>query len=121
MQGSDGNNKTNVLLVWVGGSFVTQKIIPNDIDVVVFLESAIIDEYEPELKTAFKFPTSKKRYNVDAYMVRVYPVASQNFALTQSDRLDWLSFWTKTAPNRAGVSSRKGFLELNVRYDEVKI
>lgn len=110
-----------MLLVWVGVSFVTQKIIPNDIDVVVFLESAIIDEYEPELKTAFKFPTSKKRYNVDAYMVRVYPVASQNFALTQSDRLDWLSFWTKTAPNRAGVSSRKGFLELNVRYDEVKI
>jgi len=115
--------KTNMemLLIWVGGSFVTQKARPNDVDVVVFLESSIIDQYETALKSAFKFPASKEKYKVDAYIIRVYPEYNRNFALTQSDRLDWLNFWTKTAPNGAGVRNKKGFLEINIRYDEIKI
>lgn len=112
---------TEALVVWVGGSFVTQKVKPNDVDVVVFLETSIIDRFESELKAAFKFPASKTKYNVDAYVVRVYPESDRNFALTQSDRLDWLNFWTKTDPNRAGISHKKGFLETTVRYVEVKI
>ena len=98
---------------------MTRKVKPNDLDVVVFLESLIIDKYASALKSGFKFPASKENYNVDAYLVRVYPASDQNFLLTQSDRLDWLTFWTKTAPNRSGVSSGKGFLELNILYDEV--
>ncbi|MCX6278592.1 MAG: hypothetical protein NT004_10890 [Bacteroidetes bacterium] len=50
------------LIQWIDGSFVTKKNIPNDIDVVTFID------YNADYDLSkFVYPESIEKYNVDGY------------------------------------------------------
>lgn len=99
------------LTVWVNGSFVTKKANPRDIDVVTFIPWQQAEQFSKELKK-FSKPAVAANYGVDGYLVRVYELEHKLHILTHSDRIHWLSDFTRTQPNRSGKRFKKGFLEI---------
>ena len=93
---------TDDVLFWIDGSFVTQKIKPNDIDVVIFVNFQYFKSKENQL-TALK----ERQEFVDLYYVKVFPEHHPNCHLTNLDKLDWLHFFTTDRKNK-----KKGFIEL---------
>jgi hypothetical protein len=57
--------------LWFDGSFVTEKCDPDDIDLVVILDSASLENLTPEqqqtVRHLFHQPSSKAKYNCDVY------------------------------------------------------
>ncbi|MEO6721908.1 MAG: hypothetical protein ABIN67_16185 [Ferruginibacter sp.] len=101
----------NGLIQWVDGSFVTKMPKPNDIDIVSFIDFQIISSLGNKLQS-FKYPASETIFQVDAYIVPVYPIGHHHFYLTQHDKAYWIDMFDKTRRNRAGNRLSKGFLEI---------
>src|SRR5882672_9355444 len=57
---------------WLDGSFVTKKPKPADIDLVTFIQLEVAETRERELKQ-FIYPASLANYQIDGYIVVVYP------------------------------------------------
>ncbi len=108
----------NEILLWIDGSFVTKKINPADIDVVMFLDDAISQQHKAPLEL-FKYPRSLELFSVDAYVVNVFSENHPNHFVTRADRAHWLEWFSKTATNRYGKKMPKGFLELNISQHEI--
>jgi hypothetical protein len=93
--------------VWVGGSFITRKVNPSDLDFVIFLDVDCYNRHEE--KTAF---FRQQRYLpaklLDGYFVQVYPVEHRRYNWYESDRLRWLQDF---GTNLAG--RKKGIIQLN--------
>lgn len=108
------------ILQWVNGGFVTKakdKAHPKDIDIVTFLAHSVYDQLDRANNKAlqgFKYPVSVANYQVDGYIVKVYPPTHRFHALTQGDRLDWLHRFSRTKADRKGVKHEKGFIELSL-------
>lgn len=70
--------------VWFDGSFVTEKIDPDDIDLVVVLDAdsvaALTDQQQLSVQQLFDNPLSKAKYNCDVYCVL-------------NTELAWVSYW----------------------------
>lgn len=92
--------------VWVDGSFVTKKLNPKDLDVVVFLEYEVYEMREKKLMhlMAVSFDTLR----IDAYFVKVYQRSHPLLPVTMINRNDWFEFFTTTRGE-----NKKGFLKLN--------
>ena len=88
--------------VWINGSFVTQKVNPNDIDIVVFLNYQHLASKEISL-SSFK----EKQESIDLYYVKVFPENHENFELARFDYLHWFHFFTANRKNK-----KKGFIQL---------
>jgi len=88
--------------VWINGSFVTKKVDPKDIDIVVFLNYKHLSSKEIIL-SSFK----EKQEYVDLYYVKVFPENHENFELTRFDCLHWFHFFTTNRKNK-----KKGFIQL---------
>ena len=99
------------ITIWVNGSYVTKKLNPKDIDVVVFIHWKIVEANIKELKS-FTRPEVLANYGVDSYLVRVYEKGHQLNVITHSDRIHWLYDFSRTQPNRRGKTFQKGFLEI---------
>jgi hypothetical protein len=104
--------KTDSLLQWINGSFVTKKDKPGDIDIVTFLDSETIKSLGNDLDN-FKSPYSETVYNVDAYILETYPQSHKNIFFYQSDFAYWYDNFTKTRRTR-GNRLAKGFLEITI-------
>jgi hypothetical protein len=92
--------------VWLNGSFVSKKEVPNDIDAVVFVDYQLYDTHEKTL-AKFKALTFRKNQKLDVYFVRVYPEKNERKKFEIFDRKEWLFLFSKTRKKQ-----RKGFLEL---------
>ena len=57
---------------WIDGSYVTMNNAPNDIDILTFINYDDYEKHENELSNFF-YPNSKAEYNIDAYLIIVYP------------------------------------------------
>ncbi len=99
---------------WIGGSFVTQKESPNDIDFVTLIDSEVYEEKESLINSCFTKDGARKKYGVDAFALRVYPKKHPKFALTNGDMAYWYETWQKSRKDRFGRTNLKGFLELNL-------
>ncbi|MCU0349195.1 MAG: hypothetical protein MUC59_19810, partial [Saprospiraceae bacterium] len=104
---------------WINGSYTTQKENPNDIDVVYFLEHSLAQKHEISLLERFSYPESLIFYGVDAYLVRLFPENHQHHFRTKSDKMYWLSKFTRTRKNSRGTFHKKGFLEINIHQHEI--
>ncbi len=96
---------------WINGSFVSKKLIPQDIDLVVFAPWQLVNKFDKELKE-LKSPLSLKTYGVDAYFVKVYEEHHRDYFLFLSDKAHWLDFFGKTREDRNHHTFKKGFLEV---------
>jgi hypothetical protein len=95
--------------VWVNGSFVTQKLFPKDIDVVVFVGHQNFPEKELLLKKNLY-----KSATLDCYFAISYPEGHPMQALFKMDRAEWLFLYVGTRRNpKTGKRSSKGFIQLD--------
>ncbi len=101
----------NNFFQWLDGSFVTQKLDPNDIDVINFVHfSDLTNEKANSLR---KFLTHmgnpKDEFKVDGYLVPVYEPTDPRFLITQAKYNEWRVFFGKDRNNNP-----KGILQLNL-------
>jgi hypothetical protein len=96
---------------WINGSFVTQKKNPQDIDLVTFIDYKVIGQLGNRLDD-FKAGQSWITYEVDAYIIPVYPQGHVQFKFTEFDLAEWLDLFSHTKLNRNGQKFEKGFLEI---------
>ena len=100
---------------WINGSFVSQKSSPRDIDFVILLDYQIVEEKKAIIKSNFLNADSLKEYNLDAYIVKIYPEEHDNYKYTKSDLSYWNDWFTKGKKNRAGVRPPKGYVEIEYK------
>lgn len=96
---------------WIDGSYVTKKQEPNDLDVVTFINGAVVDLLKEKLEP-FKFPKSVENYGVDGYIVAVFDEAHKHYPVYLADKGYWMDHFDKTRRGRNGQKHQKGFLEL---------
>ena len=102
-------NKTFVQ--WIDGSFVTKEQKPKDIDVVTFIDFQLITALG-NLLQSFKYPVSETMFQVDAYIVAVYPIQHKKCHLYEHDKAYWIDQFDTTRRNKKGNRLSKGFLEI---------
>lgn len=88
---------------WIDGSFVSKKLIPNDIDILSFVPNSIYtlkDASLYELKQEFK-------PQIDAYYICKFPENHRRFAETNGDYFYWLNQFTKDRRKNS-----KGFIKI---------
>jgi predicted small secreted protein len=96
---------------WLNGSFVTTKPSPKDIDLVTFIDYDLVENLGLDLEK-FKYPSSEIVFNVDAYIVKVYPETHTNYTFYKGDIAYWYESFTRTKRNRIGKKYPKGFVEI---------
>lgn len=94
---------------WVDGSYVTKNPMPGDIDILSFLDHDDYEKHESQLAD-FVYPRSKKIYNVDAYIIIVYPADHKKYFYYKSDYAEWMFNFSKDFK----TNNKKGFLEITI-------
>lgn len=91
-------------VVWLDGSFTTDKISPADIDVLIILTDAIALQINKPLFEPFFADNAQRTYGVDAYFLLLSEsIKAQNL----------LAYWQKwLGTDRSGFS--KGIVELTI-------
>lgn len=97
--------------IWLNGSFATKKEIPNDLDLVVFIDFQGYSAHEKDL-AKFKTLSYRKIQKLDVYFVKVYPENHQFRFVYELDQKEWLFSFSRTNPNKRKLVQFKGFLEL---------
>lgn len=100
--------------VWINGSFVSRKINPNDIDVVILLEYQIQEQFESLIRSKFTAIKTWKTTNVDAYILKLFPEDHQMFKSTTFDKYYWVDKFSNSKINKEGKSFSKGFIQIKV-------
>ena len=109
---------TNHFFQWINGSFVTQKNTPKDIDLVSFIDFRLVEKYQHQLKNMI-YPISKAEYNMDAYIVKLYPENDKNVVFSKSDSLYWFHHFQKSRANKAGEKFYKGFIKIDLSHENL--
>ncbi|MCF8245985.1 MAG: hypothetical protein K9J37_15010 [Saprospiraceae bacterium] len=100
-----------VISCWIDGSFVTRKEIPNDIDLVVFLDFQVFNKTESRL---LRFQTVFRGL-LDIYFVPIFPENHKYHPITLIRKNDFLDLYSKTRRNPvSGEFSRKGILQIHL-------
>jgi hypothetical protein len=102
--------------VWVDGSFVTQKIDPDDVDILIHVDSAVYDA-NVACKTAVDWASDEDRYashSCDAYKWIEYKRGHPLFSISDGDHRYWTDWFGGHKPNRIA----KGILVVNLPIDE---
>ncbi|WP_439585576.1 DUF6932 family protein [Dyadobacter bucti] len=97
-----------ILSQWIGGSFVTQKLDPADIDIANLIQYDIKSEFEIEKLMPFlTIGGSAEKYGVDAHLIPVYPLGDERYENTLL-RLKYFNEWFGHDRN----GNPKGFIEI---------
>ncbi len=90
----------NPFYIWIDGSFVSQKLRPKDIDVLIYVERTILNQVEAylyQLKQRF-------RPNIDSYFIEVLPRTHPKYFLFEMNQTDWLfTFSTSRSFQNKGI------------------
>ncbi|MFY7912326.1 MAG: DUF6932 family protein [Emticicia sp.] len=98
--------------IWIDGSFVTKKVNPNDIDIVLIIDAHILKQKGAEIENLFKSKEAKLSYKVDAYTIAEYDIDSPQYPLFQIEKAYWANWFGYTRRNRQGKRFPKGFIKL---------
>ena len=102
--------------VWINGSFVTNRINPKDIDIVILLEHKTAIEKVDILQRKFLNRESLKVFRIDAYIVRTFSEDHKEYSNTRSDLLYWEHWFSNSKKNRDKKRFPKGFVELSFEH-----
>jgi hypothetical protein len=97
--------------IWINGSFVTQKVSPNDIDFLIFIKYDWFEINESSLSN-FKTTIKQDYKDLDVYFLIEYPQNHKHRIFTDTDVFYWKDWFSKTRKNHSGKSFQKGFIEL---------
>lgn len=101
--------------VWVGGSFVSQKVNPADVDAVFFIDHQSSELKKSILDRVWFNGSLKYSKGLDVYYSIEYPPTHKRHFLTHLDYLHWEDLYGKTRQDAAGRRLRKGFIELKFK------
>jgi len=104
-------NVSAAFFQWVNGSFVTQKKLPGDIDMVTFLPYDLMVKNGSFVEQMRR--TSKSRFNIDGFFV---PVAKWNHRFYESCQREEQRWRTLFGSSREGLP--KGIIKLNLQHDK---
>ena len=93
-------------MVWLNGSFTTEKINPNDVDLLnVFDNDALFEQYKSQFEPMFA-DNAEARYGVDAYFL----LTSESAKSTELE-----SYWRQQfGTDRNGRA--KGIINLEILF-----
>lgn len=101
----------SVLFQWIGGTFVTNKTNPGDIDVVTFVDGVAYDRLprwkRDVLEELCNGKGDKSYSRVDAALAFMYPTGDRRHSMYLEDREYWDGKW-----GRSRTSVVKGYLEV---------
>jgi len=99
---------------YLDGSFITQKINPNDIDVVSFIDANL---WETHLQDFNKI--SKKYKNIDAYYIGLYASEHNRYEnYTKAGLLEFEKTFGHTKLTRSNKQHKKCFIKVNFQYEK---
>lgn len=98
---------------WINGSFVTDKLNPNDIDFVSIIDADIFERNEELIEAKFRLKGAKSIYQVDAYTVKKYPEGHKKQLISKHELVYWNNWFSETKKNRMKKKFPKGFIEIN--------
>lgn len=98
--------------IWIDGSFITQKISPNDIDILIHLPNDIFTMYKSTISPLIEQSKYMTNGLIDAYITIQYPDNHQYFPLYEADLNEWKHIYGKTRATPSGVRFPKGILTL---------
>lgn len=98
---------------WIDGSFVSTKINPKDIDLVTMINYQDYEKHQGRIDAAFVGGKARKHFQVDAYVVPVYPEDHRKSVFIVSDQVYWQSLFGRTRMSRAKKQYQKGFVQPN--------
>ncbi|MBI5916155.1 MAG: hypothetical protein HY842_12335 [Bacteroidetes bacterium] len=90
---------------WVGGSFVTLKENPKDIDLVTLLDYRVFDLKEKVIERFYSFNWEVE--GIDAYFMRVVPEGEPGYSISERDKELWFARFRSTI-----LEVPKGFVTL---------
>ncbi len=111
------NIQTNIVSdfkLWINGSFVSQKIDPQDIDAVFWLPFDVAERKKSILDDQFFTRMTKKLLGLDLYYMIEYPEKHKRHFLTHLDKLYWEDVYGHTRQDEQGMQHSKGFFELKI-------
>jgi hypothetical protein len=106
---------------WLDGSFVTNKLDPHDIDVVMIIESSDENPIENQNKQMILELNSqhdyiKNKYSTDFRAIIIKPKEHPDYLFYKKHFDKWKNFWSKHTvgqdPNRT-IIGKKGFLSVS--------
>ena len=93
---------------WIDGSFISQKLNPNDIDFVTFIDFERYEYFEKEIELI-----RKRRYQrtsgTDGYFIKTYPIGHKLYSIYQLEYKRWLFDFTVDLYNKRP----KGIIQLD--------
>ncbi len=96
---------------WIGGSFTTKKVNPNDIDLVTIIPHETFEAHIKLIEEKFR-KKSLSEYGIDAYIVAAYPEGHKKYSLYQGNIVYWDNQFSKTRKNRAGKRFNRGYIQI---------
>ncbi len=103
--------------LWINGSFLTEKIDPNDVDVVLRMEATFYDNATISQKRIIDWLNTdlKPDYHCDSYYFMEYPVGHANYLIGQDMRKYWSGLW---GSDRSGNPKGYAVIEVGVKSHE---
>ena len=101
---------------WLNGSFTSKKLNPNDLDILMFVETEIFYSFENQL---FALKEKYKKLALDIYFIIKRNEQDTDYFHYQSDYAEWYSLFSKTKARKgANTRYKKGFIQINFNFDE---
>lgn len=101
-----------IFIVWLDGSFVTEKLNPRDIDAVFMLDHRVCEQKKSILEQSWFNAENKQTKGLDLYYSIEYPKTHKRHFLTHLNHLYWLDIYGHTRIDTFGQKFTKGFVEL---------
>jgi hypothetical protein len=101
-------------VLWIDGSFCSQKSNPNDIDVLIEVQFGGEETEIVALQQMVRQFRIERQTLVDCYVLVVYAKDHTLHSWYKSDYIYWLNQWGLTQPNRKKEKFRKAILRLNI-------
>jgi hypothetical protein len=100
---------------WIDGSFVSNKVNPQDMDFITFFDSKIYSQFESEIDSRFgKWKVNNFYDKLDAYTIRQYPIGHKFYPIFQADCAYWYDWFSNSKLNRVKKRFPKGFIQIKI-------
>ena len=98
---------------WLNGSFVSKKLNPKDLDIVVFIDFEVYEAKKDLIEDKFNNLRKEKKYpHLDIYTVKVYPLNHLLHFFYLSDKAYWNEWFSTTRLDKHRKQHHKGFIQL---------
>jgi len=94
--------------LWIDGSFLTEKINPNDVDVVLGVSSEFLDDATAgqQLLVSWVFSNLKDTHDCDSFVRTEFPILHKRYYFGQENKQYWLDlFGRSTGGTLKGIAA----------------